>query len=433
MNSRYNITGLRAFWRKLLDLGNEHLYSRAHRTLGRIFNIILFILIFSTTASLANEIIQQHFYGSIISGFICSIIFLLSFLKFRGKLWISSFLFNLILPLGITSLMVLYSDVKFSVFYYFAFIYSGVLYSPKNGVKYLFVAYNVFLFCFTQWFQMSCDPIMGNSFHALSNAAVLLNFTFVFLFLIFQIENKLINAGIEIDALNQELHTQNQNLSKEKDELMRLVSHDLRAPLRTIGGFTKLIERGVKPYSTPELDEYCAFVFKGVENMEKMIKESLLIAKTNNISQLKTESIDLNCLVEEIESDLTSKYNNFTLTKENLPTIQSHYVIYKKIFLNIIQNGIKYNTSALKRIKISFLRENGFFVYIIEDNGIGIPKEQHDSVFEMYNRGSHSTEYEGTGIGLAITKQMVESLNGKIQVNSAKDVGSIFTVSLPSI
>lgn len=419
-------------WTRMLDLGNEYLILRSHRTLGRIFNVVLLILILATFASLMNEVIQNHYYGSIINGSILLVIVFIGFLKFQGRLWISSFLFNAILPFGITALALLYSDVHYLSFYFFAFTLLGVLYSPKNWLKYFFVLYNMSLFCFIHWFQANHAPILGSSFHPISNLALILNFGLVFLILIFQIEDKLINAGTEIDTLNLKLAKQNQSLNKEKEELMRLVSHDLRAPLRTIGSFTKLIEREVKTFKTPEIDEYCDYVFKGVKNMEKLINESLLIARNNNVSQLKIESIDLNKLVEEIEADLISKYKEFTVTKVNLPTIQSHYVVYKKIFQNLIQNGIKYNNSALKRIKISCLRRNGFFIYKFEDNGIGIPKKDQDAIFEMYNRGSHDKKYEGTGIGLAITKQMVESLNGKIMVSSSAGVGSIFTIALPS-
>ncbi len=418
-------------WEKMLNIGNDYLISRAHIALGRIYNIILFILTLCSLVSLINEVAQGHFYGTINNVVICLAVFTVVYLKYRGELWKSAFLLNIMLPLSISTLAIFYTNVKFLPFYFCAFIISGALYSQEQWIKYFFVAYNTVCLCFIYWYQSNYGSVINNAFHDKSNIVVFINFALFFLILIFQIINKLIVAGAEIEALNQQLLDKNQNLNKEKEELQKFVYHDLKAPLNTISNFTGLIEKEVKKYNNSKLNQYCHFVIDGTKKMDKLINESLLLAQDSDLENLQPQSINLQQLIEEIEIDLSSKYDNFIIQKNNLPTIQGHHTIYKKIFQNLIQNGLKYNTSEQKIITISHKKKNGLFVYFVEDNGIGIPEHQYKSIFEKYNRGNHQNNFEGTGLGLAITQQMLANLNGKIKVMSTQNKGSIFTITLP--
>lgn len=423
---------IKHIWEKIVDMGNHNLESRSQKTLGRIFNFMIFILVISSTASLISEVILGHFYGTINSAIICLVIYSIAFLKAKGRQEISSFIFNIFLPFGISGLAVLYTDVSFIQIYFCAFLISGVLYSKQLTVKYFFVVYNICLFVFVNWYQSKFGSVTGNNFHYISNIGLAINFFLYFLVLIFQIVNRLIIYGDEIDELNNELKVINQNLSKEKEDLMRLISHDLKAPLVTIESFTNIINQEVQNIEDSEIPVYSNFVIEGVAKMKTMIHESLQFAKNKDHNNKAKEDFDLNKLVDDIKSDLKNEFGNFELTKKNqLPIINSNYVAYKKIFQNLIQNGLKYNDSNKKRIEISFHKEDKNQIYKVIDNGIGIAKELKESVFRKYNRGDHSKEINGSGLGLAITKEMVESLNGKIDFESQNSKGTIFTVTIP--
>ncbi len=421
-------------WRRLMLMGNENLTSKAHLTLGKIFNILLFILVVSSTASLFNEIINGHFYGSIINGIVCSFIIFIFLLKIRGNLWTSSLLFNLVLPLGVVGICFLYNDVKFTSFYFMTFTMFGILYSKSNWLKYFFVIYFATLFIVVSWLQYSVPPLMGKEFNEISNIGLFLNFSLFFLILIFQIVNKLIQSGVEIDELNQKLKLQNENLNNKNDELNKynqLVSHDLKTPLRNIGNFVGLIERRINEGKEENIQSYFTHVKDGVFQMEKLINQSLSFTKIDDAKNLEMEEINLSQLVHCIEKDLGAQYCNFQIQAKNLPIIWGNFMIYKKVFQNLIENGIKYNNSSKKIIKIQAHSSDLNMKYVFEDNGIGIPTSEIDKIFDMYNRGSVNTEFEGTGLGLSISQKLVESLGGYIEVWSEEGKGSKFHVILP--
>ncbi len=416
---------------QLLNLGNDHLLSKAHRTLGRILNIVLFMLIVSGIFSLIGEIYLGHFYGSIISGAMILFIAFISLIKFNGNLWLSSFLFNVIFPFAIFCLGIIYDKVNFLSFYFSAFTISGLLYSQKNWMKYIFVIYNGLLLSGIAWFRYNHGTILGD-FHPFSNISVFVNVVIFYLILIFEIVNKLINAGSEIDELNRQLEEQNDSLNHQKKELMRLVSHDLKSPLKTVGSFVKLIDKKVKEEGRKDIEQYSRLVTAGVQKMETLINDTLQFTLNHENSRLEKVEINLDELLDEIISDLKSEYPNATMSIAPLPILTGSRTLFKKIFQNILHNGLKYNTSASKHIDLSFNTTRDNLCFQISDNGIGIEKKHLSSIFEKYNRGKHNdSTFEGTGLGLAIVQQIVHSLEGEIKVASELDEGTTFTISLP--
>jgi light-regulated signal transduction histidine kinase (bacteriophytochrome) len=101
------------------------------------------------------------------------------------------------------------------------------------------------------------------------------------------------------------------------------------------------------------------------------------------------------------------------------------------LFLNLIQNGIKYNKSEVPQVDIDFVEDDFNFIFSISDNGIGIDEKYKEQIFVVFKRLHTQQEYEGTGIGLSICKKIVENLNGKIWIDSTVGEGSTFFISLP--
>jgi light-regulated signal transduction histidine kinase (bacteriophytochrome) len=114
-----------------------------------------------------------------------------------------------------------------------------------------------------------------------------------------------------------------------------------------------------------------------------------------------------------------------------LPVLQAHHSMITPLFQNLIVNGLKYNRSKQPKLKIWTSFQNGETVFAVQDNGIGIAKEQQSQLFEMFKR-LHPQEFEGTGIGLASCKRVVEFYGGWIKIESAEGQGSTFYFTLPN-
>jgi len=167
--------------------------------------------------------------------------------------------------------------------------------------------------------------------------------------------------------------------------------------------------------------------------LESFIAEVLDYSRTNR-KELDAEKIDLRGFIEDIISDF--KYlDNFEQIgfemKLDQPYVSTDRFLFKVILSNIISNAIKYQktdgTSSF--IRISSKEENGWMKIWIEDNGEGIAREYQERIFEMFYRGSNTST--GSGLGLYITKEAVEKLNGKIELTSEAGKGSTFTIMIP--
>lgn len=231
----------------------------------------------------------------------------------------------------------------------------------------------------------------------------------------------------------EELENANKQLKKTNAELDRFVyslSHDISAPLKSIKGLVNLSKIENSPDQSVV---YLSKIETSIRRLESFIAEVLDYSRTNR-KELDAEKIDLRGFIEDIISDF--KYlDNFEQIgfemKLDQPYVSTDRFLFKVILSNIISNAIKYQktdgTSSF--IRISSKEENGWMKIWIEDNGEGIAREYQERIFEMFYRGSNTST--GSGLGLYITKEAVEKLNGKIELTSEAGKGSTFTIMIP--
>lgn len=238
--------------------------------------------------------------------------------------------------------------------------------------------------------------------------------------------------------LTEKVSMQNQLLQYRNTELKNfasIASHDLKAPVRSITGFSSLLERLLPKDSDPRIFEYLEFIKNSSSNMNALVN-SLLQFSTLETRKLEVKQLRLLNVIKDVTNDLHSiiKSKNAEIQiDDNLPEyIKADETLLKIVFQNIINNALKFvakDVTPLVNIKYE-TKDQKHLIQII-DNGIGIEKEYLEKIFLIFERLHSSQEYEGSGIGLATCKKIMLLHQGDISIDSAVNEGSTFTISLP--
>ncbi len=239
------------------------------------------------------------------------------------------------------------------------------------------------------------------------------------------------------------LNLQNQKLEKYIDSNLQLenfayiASHDLKAPLRTIGNFAQLLKRKRQEHLSFEEEEYMNFIIDGVKDMNHLINDLLIYSKINStentVSILNLPHI-LNNVIRNLDA-IISETKAKIIINEIPESIIANKTKITQLFQNLIANGIKFQKKDNHpEIKISCEKVAENWIFKVSDNGIGIESQYHDQIFSLFKRLHGKAEYEGSGIGLAYCKRVVEKHGGDIWLNSEKDKGTtfIFTIKEPA-
>lgn len=246
-------------------------------------------------------------------------------------------------------------------------------------------------------------------------------------------------AEEKIQNLNNELADAINKLEEANGELKNfacIASHDLREPLRKITMFGTLLKKSLENKLTSDDSENLHFMLDGAQRMNKMIEELLAYSRVSSKTQ-STQIVDLNEIVEQlqqIELSVVLQEKQATIEiPQSLPLVEADPVQIRQLMQNLIGNGIKYQKKDNKPhiIITSKFAADGMARIEISDNGIGIKPEYHGAIFVMFKRLHSRSEYEGTGIGLAICKKIAERQGGKIGVESEPDKGSTFWFTIP--
>ena len=231
----------------------------------------------------------------------------------------------------------------------------------------------------------------------------------------------------ELERYVKELERTNRDL----DDFASTVSHDLRAPLRTIQAFSMLL---MEDYAD-KLDEtgrgYLDEVSKATERMDVLIEDLLKLSRVGR-KFTEVEAVDLNELLEEIKSDLGARFEEQggEVVAGKLPTISIQRVWMKELLMNLIDNGLKFNQADKPRVEVSCEEDGKNYIFKVKDNGIGIEAKYQSRIFNLSER-LQPQEYEGTGLGLNICQKIVDKLGGNIWVESKTGKGSTFFFTIP--
>ncbi|MEM9917963.1 MAG: tetratricopeptide repeat protein [Bacteroidota bacterium] len=242
----------------------------------------------------------------------------------------------------------------------------------------------------------------------------------------------------ELEEINEELEQTNRELIHSNEELKRfafIASHDLKEPLRNMGGFLSLIKKRLEVYDDdPDLMEYLQFVEKANYQMVDLVNNVLEYSRIGTKPKAWRELTQLQRIVEELETSMANviRERGVQLMYNSLPNIYYSSSVVKIVLKNLIENAIRYNHSDPPIIKIDYeVIDNAFYLYV-EDNGIGVAPEFQDKIFNMFVRLHNRDEYNGSGMGLAFCRKLLEKNGGTISLESEEGQGCRFTIVLPA-
>ena len=218
--------------------------------------------------------------------------------------------------------------------------------------------------------------------------------------LLIQKQNLLI-VNKELEHRSEELARSNKNLEK----FAYVASHDMQEPLRTIISYIELIQKKFGHSIDADMEKYMEYVVGAGYRMRELITGLLEYSRADS-EEMPFQDVNGNDILKAVLANLHGSIedNKATVQYDAIPKIKASYMQMVQLFQNLISNGIKFTHDSVPEIKVSYKKIDGYHLFAIADNGIGIEPEYKDKIFEIFKRLHPIGEYGGVGIGLAICK-----------------------------
>jgi ligand-binding sensor domain-containing protein/signal transduction histidine kinase len=244
------------------------------------------------------------------------------------------------------------------------------------------------------------------------------------------LEQTIINRTKELQKSNEQFLAVN----KELEAFTYSVSHDLRAPLRAINGYSKILEDDYASKLDNDGVSFLNSIGNNSKKMGELIDDLLAFSKLGRM-EMTTSEINMTALIKSvIEEEMMGNSNEIEFIVNELLPSKGTQTLIKQVWINLISNAIKYSSHNTKpRIEIGSYIKNNTTVYYVKDNGAGFDMRYYDKLFGVFQRLHSQEEFEGTGIGLAIVQKIINRHNGTVWAESKLGEGSCFYFSLPTI
>jgi signal transduction histidine kinase len=225
--------------------------------------------------------------------------------------------------------------------------------------------------------------------------------------------------------------------NRELEQFAYVASHDLQEPLRTVTSFAQLLVSRYRGQLDPKADVYLSMISDGTGRMSRLLQDLLAFSRVANSVQ-PLRSLEMNALLAEVRQDLQdqTERSGAEVSLGELPTVQGEASQIRQVFQNLIGNALKFSVPGRPvRVSVKAAPDEqipGMLRFAVSDNGIGIAPAFHARIFTIFQRLHSRERFEGSGIGLAIARKIVERHGGELWVESAEGQGSTFFLTLPS-
>ncbi len=247
----------------------------------------------------------------------------------------------------------------------------------------------------------------------------------------------MLNMLEDLEASNATLTQQKDALASVNRELASFsysVSHDLRAPLRAIEGFSRILVEDFSEGLSQEADRYLQLIRKNSYQMRELIDDLLAFSRSSRV-EVRRSLTDPAAIIEELKEELLENRNRdqIQFVIADLPVCYADPVLLRQVYQNLLDNALKYSSDrpvAMIEVGFSPVVGSEISVYYVKDNGIGFDMNYADKLFDVFQRLHSDEEYEGTGIGLAIVSRIITRHGGKVWAESAPEQGAAFFFTL---
>ena len=236
------------------------------------------------------------------------------------------------------------------------------------------------------------------------------------------------HANTVLQAHTEELERSNSEL----EQFAYIASHDLQEPLRKVASFTQLLQRRYAGQLDARADQYIEFAVDGAKRMQALINDLLQYSRVGR-SAREPALVSSDAALAQARNNLAAAMEETGATVEtgHLPLVLAELTLLTAVFQNLLSNALKFSGGKPPRIVITCTRDEPFWLFSFTDNGIGIEPEYAERIFVIFQRLHERTAYPGTGIGLAMTRKIIEYFGGRIWLDTTYTEGSRFLFTLP--
>ncbi len=238
-----------------------------------------------------------------------------------------------------------------------------------------------------------------------------------------ELEQRVVERTAQLEAANNEL-----------EAFSYSVSHDLRAPLRAIDGYTRILEEDYKASLDAEGQRVCGVIRHQTQRMGKLIDDLLAFSRLNQ-TVMRMLTIDMEALVRSVFDELTTPETRARIDLQvgSLPPAVGDPTLMHQVWLNLLSNAVKFSSKCEQAvIEVSGRQSGGESIYSVRDNGAGFDMQYADKLFGVFQRLHSEREFEGTGVGLAIVQRVIHRHGGRVWAESEVGKGAAFFFTLPS-
>jgi len=419
----------------LLNLGTQSIPDQKQRKYVRITNFIALSTFFASLAYLTMAILWERWIW--LEVVLCTSAFclLVGFMNGFNYTRLSRITYMIGMNfLVFFSILLMGPIARGETYFLCAMIIPFLIYDLKNvmyitlgvGLSLVLLIASTYLFPYFKEYNLTPGQQT-----VMYHIGVVVQFLWVFVCL-YQLVFYSRKAENDLEASQQQMSFQTTELKRSNSDLEQfayIISHDLKAPVRNISSFMNLLVNKHGNSLNPEAREFVDYSRNGAKRMERLIDDVLSYCRIGTNLPNPTP-VNLNDVVTTVRFELSEKLKaagGTVIIGKEMPVVNNvHSSLMYHVFQNLITNGLKFNKSEKPEVNVYWTNSLNYYTFSVHDNGIGISKEFSDTIFQMFKRLHNENEYDGTGIGLAICKKIVEYYNGEIWFESETGKGTTF-------
>ena len=241
-----------------------------------------------------------------------------------------------------------------------------------------------------------------------------------------------LSATQENNAILQAHATELQRSNSELEQFAYVASHDLQEPLRKVASFTQLLQRRYSGKLDARADQYIEFAVDGAKRMQALINDLLAYSRVGR-SDREPALVSSDAALTQARANLGEQIEETGATIEtgHLPLVLAELLLLIAVFQNLLNNALKFSGEKAPRVVVTVRRDEPFWLFSFSDNGIGIEPEYAERIFVIFQRLHERSAYAGTGIGLSMTRKIIEYFGGRIWLDTTFTGGTRFYFTLP--